>query len=138
MLHAAQRRELDPAVSALLRTIRRQESHVQQHNQRVVRVAVSLGKRLSLDHASLTVLTAGALLHDLGKFLVPAGILNKPGRLSRREWEIMREHPLHSQQLCEALPWLEVALPIIRAHHERLDGSGYPDRLAGSKIPLLA
>jgi putative two-component system response regulator len=128
----------DPRTRLLLAALRQQEQHVTDHSRRVQRIALALGRRLSLDPDSLTLLSASAVLHDLGKFLVPGDLLAKPGPLTRRERDIMTEHAALTGWLCEGLPWLTPAIPIVRAHHERLDGSGYPDGLTGSQVPLLA
>jgi len=128
----------DPRIRLLITAIQRQEAHVTDHSRRVQRIAMALGRRLSLNQDALKLLGAAAVLHDLGKFLVPAEILNKPGSLSKRERDIMIEHAQISEWLCQELPWLHPVLPIVRGHHERLDGSGYPDGLLGSQIPLMA
>lgn len=127
----------DPRIRLLITAIQRQEAHVTDHSRRVQRLTMAFGARLSLDQDALKLLGAAAVLHDLGKFLVPAEILNKPGPLSRRERDIMIAHPQISEWLCQGLPWLHPVLPIVRGHHERLDGSGFPDGLLGSQIPLI-
>lgn len=127
----------DPRIRLLITAIQRQEAHVTDHSRRVQRIAMALGTRLSLDQDALKLLSAAAVLHDLGKFLIPAAILNKPSPLSKRERDIMIEHAQISEWLCQELSWLHPVLPIVRGHHERLDGSGYPDGLLGSQIPLL-
>jgi putative two-component system response regulator len=128
----------NPLIVRLVRAIRYQEAHVSRHSRRVHAMAMTLGRRLSLDLESLDILAAATLFHDLGKFLIPQPILNKRGPLTRREWAIMREHPDLGRELCRALPWLHRVVPVIAAHHERLDGGGYPEGLSGSRIPLLA
>lgn len=80
----------------------------------------------------------GCLLHDIGKVAVPGSIVLKPGRLNPQETEIMRQHPVIGEQICAPLKLFRPILPIIRHHHERMDGSGYPDGLAGEEIPLKA
>jgi putative two-component system response regulator len=93
---------------------------------------------MQLDSASLQALYIGGALHDIGKVGIPDSILLKPGRLSQEEWQIMRSHPVLGEEICRPLPALRSILPIIRHHHERWDGSGYPDGLRGDAIPLLA
>jgi HD-GYP domain-containing protein (c-di-GMP phosphodiesterase class II) len=127
----------NPRLRLLLTAIQRQEGHVADHSRRTQQIVLALGERLSLDDGALALLSTAAVLHDLGKFLVPVDILNKPGPLTRRERDIMMEHAQLSAWLCKELPWLHPVLPIVRGHHERLNGSGYPDKLAGSQIPLL-
>jgi putative two-component system response regulator len=86
----------------------------------------------------LLALHRGAFLHDIGKVGVPDSILFKPGRLSPQEWEVMRQHPIKGEAICRPVKSLAPVLPIIRSHHERWNGTGYPDGLAGENIPLLA
>jgi putative two-component system response regulator len=83
-------------------------------------------------------LSLGGYLHDLGKIAVPDGVLLKPGPLSHEEWRLMREHPVAGDRLARPMRTLGLVLPVIRHHHERPDGRGYPDRLVGDEIPLLA
>jgi putative two-component system response regulator len=83
-------------------------------------------------------LRRGGFLHDLGKIAISDEILKKQGLLSPDEWRVMRQHPLVGENICKPLRSLRLVLPIIRHHHEHWDGSGYPDRLAGEAIPLLA
>lgn len=127
----------NPRMRLLITAIQRQETHVTEHSRRVQRLAMAFGRRLSLGQDALKLLDAAAVLHDLGKFLIPVEILNKPGPLTRRERNIVEEHAQISEWLCQELPWLHPVLPLVRGHHERLDGSGYPDGLTGSQIPLL-
>ena len=77
-------------------------------------------------------------MHDVGKVGVPDSVLFKPGKLTEEEWEIMRAHPVRGEEICRPLKSLRTVLPLIRHHHERWDGSGYPDGLRGTEIPLLA
>lgn len=108
------------------------------HCARVAAYAVDVARSLEFDDHEVTTVRIGAYLHDLGKVRVPAEILNKPGPLVAEESELIREHPLWGVELLAAidLPW--DIKPIIRWHHERYDGTGYPDRLRGDEIPLAA
>jgi PAS domain S-box-containing protein/putative nucleotidyltransferase with HDIG domain len=108
------------------------------HALRVTELAVTLGRRLGLDEGALTSLKWGALLHDIGKIGVPDRILNKPGPLDEEEWAIMRGHPTVARDLLEPIAFLEDAIDVPTHHHERWDGSGYPDGLAGEAIPFSA
>jgi putative two-component system response regulator len=101
-------------------------------------VASRLGERLGLDDDSLKALRRAGYLHDIGKIAIPDAILLKPGRLTQDEWTVMRSHVNIGVEICSPLRSLKPVLPIIRHHHERADGSGYPDRLQGNAIPLLA
>jgi putative two-component system response regulator len=91
-----------------------------------------------LGEEDLAALRVGSLIHDIGKVAVPDGILLKPGPLTAGERIIMDQHPIVGESICAPLESLRNALPIIRHHHERMDGSGYPDGLCGDEIPLLA
>jgi putative two-component system response regulator len=93
---------------------------------------------LGLTEQDLEELRLACLLHDIGKLAVPDGILLKPGRLNAQEIEIMRQHPVTGEQICAPLKSLRPVLPLIRHHHERIDGTGYPDGLYGEEIPLKA
>jgi len=108
------------------------------HCRRVAKMAVQLGNQMGLRLDDLIALEHGALLHDIGKLGVPDGVLMKPGPLDEDEWDTMRQHPGIGCEVVGHIDFLQNALPIIRHHHERYDGAGYPDRLAGDQIPLLA
>src|SRR5437588_6630727 len=99
---------------------------------------MKLGETLMLREEYLEDLRLGCLLHDIGKVAVPDSILLKPGRLNPQETEIMRQHPITGEQICAPLKSLRPILQIIRHHHERMDGTGYPDGLYGGEIPLKA
>jgi putative two-component system response regulator len=100
--------------------------------------SVMLGEALGLPSHDLTALYRGGYLHDIGKIGIPDSILFKRGFLSSEEWEVMRSHSVRGVEICRPMKSLWPVLPIIRNHHERWDGSGYPDGLAGDDIPLLA
>jgi len=108
------------------------------HCRRVAKLAVQLGNHMGLRLDDLIALEHGALLHDIGKLGVPDGVLMKPGPLDEDEWATMRQHPEIGCDVVGHIDFLQNALPIIRHHHERYNGSGYPDGLAGEGIPLLA
>ncbi len=108
------------------------------HAQRVTELAVALGRRLGVDESGLIALRWGALLHDIGKIGVPDSILNKPGPLDDEEWEVMRAHPGIARELLAPISFLGDAIDVPAHHHERWDGRGYPDGLAGEAIPLAA
>lgn len=110
----------------------------QGHCERLADYGVQLGRRFGLTSDSITALRRAGYLHDLGKIAVPEAILLKPARLTSEEWEIMRTHPEVGERICLPLRSMRLVLPIIRHHHERWDGSGYPDRLKGETIPLTA
>jgi putative nucleotidyltransferase with HDIG domain len=108
------------------------------HCRRVAKLAVQLAKRMGIEGKDLTALEHGARLHDIGKLGIPDEILLKPGPLTPSEWQAMRRHPEIGCQIVGHIDFLQDALPIIRHHHERYDGSGYPEGLQGEDIPLLA
>jgi len=114
------------------------DPHLEGHCARLAHYATALGEALGLDPATLEGLRRGGLLHDVGKIGVPDAILFKPGPLSPEEWVVMREHPAIGERICRPLRAMQDVLPIIRHHHERWNGSGYPDGLAGEAIPLTA
>jgi putative two-component system response regulator len=106
------------------------------HAERVTEYAMQLAHHLGLSQAQCEVLHWGGLLHDIGKIAIPDAVLNKPGRLTTAEFELVKQHPLQGVRIVEPLRSLRDTLPLIRWHHERLDGRGYPDGLFGGAIPL--
>ncbi len=108
------------------------------HNVRVALYAGHLGEALCLDRPMIQSLMKGAFLHDVGKIGIPDRILLKEERLTAEEFAIMRRHSELGAQLLADLAWFTDALPVVRHHHERLDGAGYPDGLMGDAIPLAA
>ncbi len=133
--------ELEHAEAMLLtlgRTVEAKDPYTQGHCERLSAYSVALGRELGLPQEELTALDRGGTLHDLGKIGIPDAILLKPGGLSEAEWAIMREHPVIGERICLPLRSLQRVLPIIRHHHERWEGGGYPDGLAGEAIPLTA
>jgi putative two-component system response regulator len=123
---------------SLARVVEQRDSHTAGHCERLAFTGVALGIAMGLDSASLLTLYLGGYLHDVGKVGIPDSILFKPGKLTDEEWAVMRSHPVRGEEICYPLPSLRHVLPLIRSHHERLDGTGYPDGLAGDQIPLLA
>lgn len=108
------------------------------HCYRMANYATALGRAIHLSAADLKALYRGAFLHDIGMLSIPDGILHKGGRLEPEEYEVIKSHPVIGDALCANLRTLSPVRPIVRHHHERLDGSGYPDRLKGDAVPLLA
>jgi putative nucleotidyltransferase with HDIG domain len=115
------------------------DQYTGEHCKDVVALATAVGEHLGLDAARMRNLEFGALLHDVGKIAVPKEIINKPGRLTDEEFEIVKTHTTEGQKMLDRVGGFmrEVGV-IVRHHHERWDGGGYPDRLAGSAIPLEA
>ncbi len=114
------------------------DPYTEGHCHRLAEYAVRLGRRLGLSSEYLTALRRAGFLHDLGKIAIPEAILLKPDPLDPAEWEMMRQHPIIGERICKPLGSLRLALAAIRHHHERWDGSGYPDGLRGEEIPLTA
>jgi len=114
------------------------DPYTEGHCQRLAEYAAALGTALGLDATDLDTLSRGAVLHDVGKIALPDTVLLKPGRLNPDELALMQEHPVVGDNLCRTVRSLERVRPIVRSHHERQDGRGYPDRLRGDEIPLLA
>jgi putative nucleotidyltransferase with HDIG domain len=125
-------------LDALIAALDLRDGGTGDHSQRVTEYALAIGRELGVDTAQLNALRQGALLHDIGKIGVPDGILRKPGRLTPDEQVLMRQHPRLGYQILQGVPFLGGALNIIYYHHERYDGTGYPDGLAGEEIPLGA
>lgn len=137
--HLRQTAELYQAVTrALARAIETKDENTDRHLQRVQRLCLDVGARLELSPAEMEALRAAALLHDIGKIAVPEYILTKPGRLTPDEMERMKVHPRVGAEILGVVPFPYPVAPIVRHHHERWDGNGYPDRLAGARIPLGA
>ncbi len=130
--------EAEAILFALARAIEERDSNTGMHCERLALISVTMGQALELPRRELLALYRGGFLHDIGKVGVPDTILQKPGPLTEAEWEIMRSHTLRGEEICRPLKTLAPVLPIIRSHHERWDGSGYPDGLQGEQIPLLA
>jgi diguanylate cyclase (GGDEF)-like protein/putative nucleotidyltransferase with HDIG domain len=125
-------------VEALALAIDAKDRTTQRHIRRVQTFAVELGRTLGLTHAELEALKAGSLLHDIGKLAVPEHVLCKPGRLSRDEFDKMKIHPRIGAEILETVNFPFPLTEVVRSHHEKWDGTGYPDRLKGEEIPTTA
>src|ERR1700693_728697 len=131
---------LDPdrVIFALAAAAEAKDAYTESHTQLVANTAVHLGTRPGLQESDLVALYRGGLIHDIGKISVPDAILRKPGPLNAQEERQMRAHPVIGESIVRRHPSVADTLTIIRHHHERFDGGGYPDGLCGYKIPLLA
>lgn len=132
--------ELDSAeavVFAFARTVEAKSRYTQGHSERVCRYALAMGEEVGLMPSEMEILRQGAVLHDIGKICIPDAILNKPGPLTAEEYELVKRHPLEGFHILEGLKSIRAVLPLVRWHHERLDGRGYPDGLRSDDIPLL-
>ncbi len=133
--------ELDSAESVIMSlalVIEARDAYTDGHCHRLAAYATALGRALQLSDEDLGALFRGGYLHDLGKVGIPDEILLKTGRLSEMEYRQIQQHPIIGDRLCGEMRSLRQVRPIVRHHHERLDGSGYPDGLLGDAIPLLA
>jgi putative nucleotidyltransferase with HDIG domain len=125
-------------IAALANAIEVRDNYTHQHSEELVFLAGETGRLLGCSDVQLELIRLGALLHDIGKIGVPDEILKKPAKLTQDEMKIVIEHPLIGASIVSPIKRLEKVAPIIRAHHERYDGAGYPDGLKGEKIPLEA
>ncbi len=125
-------------IEALALAIEAKDHTTHTHLQRVRTYAVEIAKELNLDEGQIEALRAAALLHDIGKLAVPEQIINKPGKLTPEEFEKMKVHPLVGAEILERVAFPYPVAPIVRSHHERWDGTGYPEGLAGEGIPIGA
>jgi putative nucleotidyltransferase with HDIG domain len=125
-------------VETLAQAVAIRDAYTGEHSRRVGRFALLLGERLRLSAEELELIRVAAPLHDIGKIGIEDAILRKPGPLTAAEFEVMKTHTTTGVKMIESVPGLERALPIVRSHHERWDGQGYPDRLRGEEIPRLA
>lgn len=132
--------DLDSAASIIMTVTAMIEARESSpgHCYRMANYATALGRAVKLGDADLKALYRGAFLHDIGMLSIPDGILRKGGRLEPEEYAIIKSHPVIGDALCANLRTLHSVRPIVRHHHERLDGSGYPDGLKGDDVPLLA
>lgn len=128
----------EETVNGLVSALDLREHHTGMHSQRVREYTLLLADQLGVSEQSRRDIAYGALLHDVGKIAVPDHILLKPGRLTDSEWTAIRKHPEEGFRMLRRVPFLRNAADIVRAHHERIDGSGYPRGLKGGEIPLGA
>ena len=126
------------ALNALVGAVEAKDRYTAGHSVRVADLSVRIGLRLDLGPDALRLLAQGAYLHDIGKIGVPDEVLNKPGRLTDDEWTWIENHPTVGWEMASRAPSLRNALVVIRHHHERWDGTGYPDRMAGKSVPMAA
>jgi HD-GYP domain-containing protein (c-di-GMP phosphodiesterase class II) len=126
------------AVDVLARAVDMRDDYTGRHSAQVGALARRVGERLGMTSDEITLLECGARLHDIGKLGVPDTILRKPGPLDEAEWAIMRRHPEWGADMVSSVPGLEALGLLVGSHHERWDGSGYPDGLSGEAIPLAS
>lgn len=130
--------ETDKIFVALAEAVEQRDLHTASHCERLAFISVAMGIASGLEREDLLILYRGGYMHDIGKVGIPDSILFKPGKLNAEEWDVMRTHTTRGVEICRHVKTLAPVVPIIRHHHERWDGSGYPDGLTGEKIPELA
>jgi putative two-component system response regulator len=130
--------EAETILFALAQSVEHRDKYTGLHCERLASYSIGLGQALGLPRQDLLALYRGGYLHDIGKISIPDVILFKRGLLTDEEWQTMRQHTIRGEEICRPMKSLAPVLPIIRSHHERWDGTGYPDGLAGEDIPLLA
>ena len=136
--HTDELERAESVLFALAQSIEGKDPCTEDHCSRLSRYASLLGNSLGLQREQIVALERAGIVHDIGKVAVPDAILLKPGKLTEDEWKIMREHPVIGERICAPLKSFRLVLPIIRHHHEKLNGSGYPDGLRGEQIPITA
>jgi len=127
---------VDAAVGALAHTVEIRDPYTAGHQERVSELSVAIGRKLALRSRSITSLRIAGLIHDLGKIAVPAEILSKPGALTEHEWRLLQEHPETAFRVLREMRFPGPVARIVRNHHERLDGSGYPRGLTGDQVRI--
>jgi putative two-component system response regulator len=137
-IHTDELESAESVLFALATSIEAKDPYTEGHCERLSEYSVLLGQQLGLPKEQLSALRRAGIVHDIGKIAIPDSILLKPGPLTDSEWVIMRQHPEIGERICAPLKSFSLVRPIIRHHHERFDGSGYPDRLQGLEIPLTA
>src|SRR5262249_57014428 len=128
-----EREQAENMIPTLALTIEARDTYTAGHCVRLASYAVELGERLGLGHEELSALRLGGFLHDLGKIRVPDGVLLKPGPLTPDEWRMIREHPDAGDPLATPMRTPSLVRPLLRHHHGRSDGPGYPDQLVGEE-----
>lgn len=128
----------EAVVLSLARAVEAKDTTTGDHCDRLIRLSQEFGTYLGLDEKAVRTLERASILHDVGKIGIPDAILLKPGKLTEDEWEIMRGHPIVGEEICHPLKSLADVCPIIRYHHEKWNGTGYPDGLVADSIPYLA
>jgi putative nucleotidyltransferase with HDIG domain len=124
------------AIEALAVALLERDRYTGEHSEAVIEMSGSVARNLGLNAAGVERVRSAALLHDIGKVAIPDEILHKPGPLTDEEWKLMRQHPVIGERILRVLPGLGSVARIVRHEHERWDGHGYPDGLAGEEIPL--
>jgi HD-GYP domain-containing protein (c-di-GMP phosphodiesterase class II) len=125
-------------LKALIQALETRDAETHGHSERVVTFSLRLASEVGLDKDQRRDLELGAMLHDIGKIGVPDSILRKPAKLNQREWAKMKQHPIQGSRILRGIPFLEGAAKVVLQHHERWDGTGYPNNLRGNEIDITA
>ncbi len=128
----------ETVIYALSRAIEAKDPYTEGHCERLATYAAALGERVGLGEEELDALRKAGIVHDVGKVAIPDAVLNKNGRLTDEEFKVIKGHPAVGEGICRPLKSFRLVLPIIRHHHEKMDGTGYPDGLKGEEIPRTA
>ncbi len=128
----------DATIEGWAHALELKDMETEGHSRRVVEMTLAMARRLKISGEKLGHIRRGALLHDIGKMGIPDSILQKPGKLTDDEWQIMRQHPVYAYEWLSRIQYLQPAMEIPYSHHERWDGTGYPRGLSGEQIPLAA
>ncbi|MCD6449500.1 MAG: HD-GYP domain-containing protein [Thermotogaceae bacterium] len=123
-------------IMAMVKALEARDTYTVGHSERVALYSVNIAKELGLDMGDIDRIYWGSIVHDIGKLSIPEYVLMKPSKLSSVEYELVKNHPVAGENMIKDFPWLERIRPIVRNHHERWDGKGYPDGLKGEQIPL--
>ena len=126
------------AIKALVLAMEARSPYMKGHSKRVTRYAIKIARHMQLNEPEIDIIRYCANIHDVGKIAIPDEILNKPGKLTHSERVIIQQHSAKAQEMLLPLKFLEPGMPVVRHHHERYDGKGYPDGLGKKKIPLGA
>ena len=136
--HEKELRFTKETVKVMIRLLEMRDKYTKGHSERVAKMSMEFGKKLKLSRDEIDDLFWGGILHDIGKLGVPESILNKPSKLTEKEFAIVKSHSILGANLVSSSEYLKKLAPIIRHHHERWDGMGYPDGLKDGEIPFLA
>jgi HD-GYP domain-containing protein (c-di-GMP phosphodiesterase class II) len=129
---------MDATIEGWSRAMDLRDKETEGHTQRVTEMTIRLARAMGLNDQEISQIRRGALLHDMGKLGVPDDILFKPDKLNDAEWAIMRQHPQYAYDMLCSIDYLKPALDIPYSHHEKWDGTGYPQGLKGEQIPMAA
>ena len=129
---------LEEVLKRFIQAVSAKNKDISGHSERVADYAASIGKALAMTEEQLVTLRSAALLHDIGKIHIPEDILNKKGKLTEEEFELIKMHPVYSADIVRELPKIGNIIEDIRLHHERYDGCGYPEGIGGTEIPIGA